>query len=140
MNKIIINKPKLELAKILLQNKRHEIYSIIGDLKNLSDFIYRSGDLEVILEDVLSPVQIVEIRNRIYGLFIKIESGINIDLRMNFHFVTDEFAFKSIYSNIEMIDSLMSDLQFHEIQLIENAIDKIDRLNEKNYEKLIIEK
>ena len=122
----MINIWKLELVKIVLHNKRNQLYQIINNLKTISIFIDKSGSPTSFLKDGLSEMEIVEVGEHFYKLFGMIESGIHTNLRMEFNQFSDEFRYETVYWCDEILEQLMDNLQFNEIQLVEDTIHKLD--------------
>ena len=128
----MISISKLELVKILLNNKRDKLYKVLGAFKNINQFIYESGDSDILLKNVLTKSKINEVRDCFFQLFEIIEAGIHPDLRLQFHQFTKEFEHETIDWSDDMLYQITIELQYSEIQKIEDAIAK----TEKNIQKL----
>ena len=121
----MINRFKLELAKILLQNKIIKVKQTITQLEKIINFFKESEDKNVLLKFFLNEKDFKAIGTIFWLSFKLIEDRISVELGRKFHVLFDEYTGQEIHLFVSNIEEIITGLEFDEIYRVKEALNKI---------------
>ena len=129
----MVSKLKLELVKVLLQNKISKLNESISQLEKIVSFFEKVEDKDILLTSFLNEKELKAIGTIFWLSFKPIEDGISLELGRKFHQLSDEYSGQEIHLFISNIEEIITGLEFEEIYRVKEALSKvqynIDRLN-----------